>query len=183
MNMDFKKVFNTIFTELNNNKINYALMGGIALGFLGSDRITKDIDILVDVNDREKIKNILSKNFYNLFYESENVLQFISDLKIFGELDIIIAKNKYTKNMLKRARIIQINNNIKLYLLQPEDIIGLKLQAIKNDSERYNKDIEDIIFIKENYKLDKNIIKEYCKILNMDKICKNIFKEYYNGNN
>lgn len=181
--MDFKKVFKTIFTELNNNKIRYALIGGIALGLLGSDRVTKDIDILVDNKDKEKIKNILNKNFYNLFYESENVLQFVSDLKIFGEFDIIIAKNKYTKNMLKRAKIIQINNSIKLYLLQPEDIIGLKLQAIKNAPERYNKDIEDIIFIKKNYRLDENIILEYCEVLNMDKICKNIFKEYYNGNN
>ena len=84
--MDFEIVLKSIIRDFINNGIRYALIGGYALGILGISRNTFDLDFLVDKRDKNKIKNILSNYQYEIKYESENVIQFVSILKVFGRL-------------------------------------------------------------------------------------------------
>jgi hypothetical protein len=58
--------------------------------------------------------------------------------------------------MLQRAVEKEVFAAIKIKTLIPEDIIGLKLQAIKNNPKRQHGEIEDIIFLTENYKNEIN---------------------------
>ena len=64
--MDFELVLKSIIRDFNNNSIRYALIGGYALGILGISRNTFDLDFLVNRDDREKLKSILSKYQYEI---------------------------------------------------------------------------------------------------------------------
>ncbi|MBP7552203.1 MAG: hypothetical protein KA885_02160 [Spirochaetes bacterium] len=179
--MDFKQTLLLVINEMNNQKVDYGLIGGFALGLYGVDRSTSDLDFMINFKDIDKIKEILLENGFELLFFSDNVLQFVSPIKDFGEIDIIVAKREVSINMLKSAIEKNIlGNSVSVKILLPEDIIGLKLQAIKNDSSRESIDRSDIKYLLENILLDINKIKNYAKILNMSDYFDKIFSELNN---
>ena len=181
--MDFKQVLSLFIIDLNNHKIDYGLIGGFAMGLLGLNRSTVDLDFLINIDDISKVKNFLINIGYELLYESENVLQFVSPLSDFGEIDIIVAKREISLTMLKNIQKFTIlNNSVEINVLSPEDIIGLKLQAIKNDKEREVIDLNDIKFLIKNHRLNLDKIKEYAKILNMKSYIDTIIVDVHNEN-
>ena len=81
--------------------------------------------------------------------------------------------------MLKRAKPYNIEKNINIPSIVPEDIIGLKLQAMTNDSSRFTRDLADIEWIMGHYwgKLNMDLIEEYFKIFSFqDELSKIIAK-------
>ncbi len=181
--MDFKQVLSLLIIDLNNHKIDYGLIGGFAMGLLGLNRSTVDLDFLINIDDISKVKNFLINIGYELLYESENVLQFVSPLSDFGEIDIIVAKREISLTMLKNIQKFTIlNNSVEINVLSPEDIIGLKLQAIKNDKEREVIDLNDIKFLIKNHRLNLDKIKKYAKILNMKSYFDTILEDVHNEN-
>lgn len=176
--MDFKQTLLLIINELNNSRIDYGLIGGFAMGLFGIDRATTDLDFLINIKDIDKIKKIFLENGYELLFYSDNVLQFVSPIKDFGEIDIIIAKREISLNMLKNTiEKTILENSINIKILMPEDIIGLKLQAIKNDKEREAIDRNDIKYLMKNFSLDNDRIKKYADLLNMDQYFEKILLE------
>lgn len=179
--MDFRQVLLLIIKELNDQKVEYGLIGGFAMGLFGLNRSTIDLDFLINIDKITQVKNFLIKNGYDLYHESENVLQFVSPLSDFGEIDIIIAKREISLNMLKKVKKFSIlNNSIEINVLSPEDIIGLKLQAIKNDKDRELIDLNDIKFLIKNHKINSEIVIEYADILNMRNYLDNIIMDVQN---
>ena len=182
--MDFKQTLMLIINELNTSQIDYGLIGGFAMGLFGIDRATTDLDFLINVKDIDKIKHILLTNGYELLFYSENVLQFVSPIKDFGEIDILIAKREVSLDMLKNTiKKSILDDSIDIKILTPEDIIGLKLQAIKNDKDRESVDRNDIKYLMKNFRLNNSRIKKYADLLNMKEYLENIELEMENERN
>lgn len=60
----------TFFGELNKYKVNYAIVGGLAVNFHGYQRFTKDIDLLVSLKEAELkqlVKCLKSLNFKPIY--------------------------------------------------------------------------------------------------------------------
>ncbi|MFO7554872.1 MAG: nucleotidyltransferase family protein [Desulfobacterales bacterium] len=57
--MNVFEEFNRIVLELEKQKVRYALVGGVAMAFYSEPRFTRDIDILVDIDDFDKAKGLL----------------------------------------------------------------------------------------------------------------------------
>jgi len=79
--------------------------------------------------------------------------------------------------MLKRAIEIDIlEGSLKIKVLKPEDLIGLKFQAIKNNPLREQTDIEDIKALLSILRgnLDWSEIEEYAKTFDMMDVYKKI---------
>ena len=169
--MDFNKTLNSLIKEFNKQKINFAIIGGFAVGLWGFIRNTMDLDILVDKNDLEKLDNIMQKLFYKKVFSSENVSQYVSDIAILGEIDFIHAFRFYSTRALKRAKKRKAGN-IYVKIAAIEDIIGFKLQAMANNKERQEKELLDIKeLIKINrQKIDWSLLKEYFSLFNREKL-------------
>ncbi|MEW6087696.1 MAG: nucleotidyl transferase AbiEii/AbiGii toxin family protein [bacterium] len=150
--MDFKLVLEKLLMGFKKENVRYALIGGLALGAWGVTRSTVDIDFLVLFEDMDKVDRIMNKLGYSVRYKSENVSQYISPLKIFGEIDFLHAFRKIAVSMLQRAEERKMfNETIPVKVLKIEDLIGLKVQAIANNESRKNMDLSDIeSLIKEN---------------------------------
>lgn len=103
----------------------------------GYHRATVDVDFLADGSAREEIKTVLAKRGFDLIHESNEVLQFTGT----GLLDVLLANRPLSREMLKRA---QENTQLGVYVIRPEDIIGLKIQAYRNDAGRELQDKADI---------------------------------------
>ncbi len=81
--------------------------------------------------------------------------------------------------MLERAEKKKVFRELDINVLKPEDLIGLKLQAIKNNPSRKVREMEDILFLVRTYRndIDWSIIEEYAKILDMLELYQEILKE------
>jgi len=122
---------------LKNQNIAHALIGEFALAVYGYHRATVDIEIIADGAKKEIIKHQFVQQGFLLRYESEEVLQFSGP----GLIDIILANRPLSQEMLKQA--IE-SKELGVSVLRAEDLIGLKIQAYKNDPSRMHQDKADI---------------------------------------
>ena len=144
-----------ILKDLN---IDHALIGGLALGNLGVHRATVDVDLLVDGDEKNKIPSAFESKGYKLQVETEEVMHFSGDIAI----DLLLANRTPTKKMLERASYIE---EMDVKCLKAEDIIGLKIQAYRNNPKRELQDKADIVAIlQRNKSVDWDLIKYYADI-------------------
>ncbi|MEX2231962.1 MAG: DUF6036 family nucleotidyltransferase [Cyclobacteriaceae bacterium] len=162
-----------IVTALNERKIPYMLSGSLAMSAYTIPRMTRDIDIVIDldVNDIETFLQIFSPNFY--FHrpgiEEEirrrgmfNVIDHRSGYKI----DFVVKKNTpYRKVEFERKRQAVIFG-FETWLVSAEDLILSKLIWIQELQSE--KQIEDIKNLFENSTLDLSYIKRWIKELNLE---------------
>ena len=142
--MDFHLVSSTLLKEFDECRIRYAVIGGFALGLWEVTRATVDMDFLLLVDDMPQAESILTKLSYRQTFKSENVVQFVSDLAPYGQVNILIAFRKISRAMLERRVPKSIGDDVQTYTLPPEDLIGLKLQAMVNDPSREDRENADI---------------------------------------
>ncbi len=168
--MNFEHVFSILVTEFDQQQVSYALIGGFALGLYGVPRATVDLDFLIRREDIGKVDAILRGLAYERRYVSDNVSQYVSPLTIYGEIDILHAFRPPSLVMLDRARSHQLfNGRLSAKVAMPEDLIGLKVQALANNPERMAKDFSDICALVDELcpALDWAIISSYFALFNL----------------
>jgi hypothetical protein len=151
------------------------------MGALGILRSTMDLDFLVDARDLLKIEKILKQYDYECIFKTENVSQYVSDIKIFGTIDFIHAFRKISLVMIKRSKYLPVfDGKLNIRVVIPEDIIGLKLQALVNDPTRTNREYADIEAIMTDNKepLDWNLIEEYFSLFEQQEKYEEIKGQY-----
>lgn len=167
--MNLKEVLKILIARFHEQKIDFILSGGLALSTMNIFRFTKDIDFLVLEESRTSIHEIMTDLGYELQdFSSDEIISYLSPVKVFGQVDFLLARRKYTKAMMRRAAEKEIfDGEYKVKTLLPEDLIGLKIQAIYNDPEnRYLIDAPDIqrLLTLHKDKMDMEIVREYFKI-------------------
>ena len=157
-------------------------MGGFALGLWGYGRATADVDFLAHRDDMDKVDAVMKSLGYECLYKSDNVSQYLSDLKIFGEVDFIHAFRATSLAMLETAEEKMVfNGDLKIRVLKPESLIAFKLQAVKNNPSRTSVDLQDIKKLAEINKrdMDCGLIDRYAELLNMEEVWHEIKKEVF----
>lgn len=180
--MDFAATLKLIIKDFNKYNITYGVIGGFALGALGVARATIDLDFLVLKDDYPKVDKIMKTLGYECRYLSENVAQYVSGVKIFGEIDFLFAFREISSKMLQRAVEKEVfSGEIKIKVLKPEDIIGLKLQALVNDTSRTSKEYADIEALMDYYRetLDWAIIQEFFELFDLTKKFNELKKRFF----
>jgi hypothetical protein len=175
--MDFRIVTEKLITAFRKEDVRYAFMGGYALGLWGVGRTTVDIDLLINLDDLNKVDDIMLKLGYECKHRSENVSQYVSSLKIMGEVDFLHAFRDASLEMIGRAEEKEIFGGVlKIKVARPEDLIGLKLQALKNNPSRSQTDMADIESLMSIHgkNLDWSLIEEYFKLFNMGDVYKKL---------
>jgi hypothetical protein len=182
--MDFKLVFENLLTGFDKYNVRYGLIGGFALGLYGVSRSTMDLDFLVHLDDLPKIDNIMQELGYERSFRSENVSQFISPLKVFGEIDFIHAFRETSLKMLQRAEDKKIFDTLSIKVLKLEDIIGFKIQAIANDPARRPLDLSDIESLMALYRssIDWNTLDGYFAMFKMTELFIELRRKFSNDN-
>ena len=158
--MNLKATLKLAHSLLDQNNIDHALIGGLALACYGSTRATIDVDLLIHEEHKEKIKELFGKNGFNLVNETQEALQFAG----IGYVDVLLARRPISQKMLYNANT---QGPEGIHFLKTEDLIGLKIQAYVNDPSRELQDKADIQFLIEVVKdLDWEKIKSYADLFN-----------------
>jgi len=178
--VDFQLVLEKLTKTFEEKDIHYALIGGFALGLWGVPRSTVDIDLLIDRSDLDKLDSAMAALLYECKYRTDNVSQFVAPVEKLGEVDCLHAFREASKEILERAELREIfDESVKIRVARPEDLVGLKLQAISNDPSRMaidRDDIEKLLQINRD-QVDWELVKHYFSLFEMNELYTEICKE------
>jgi predicted nucleotidyltransferase len=134
-------------SELEKQEVRYALVGGVAMAFYTEPRFTRDIDLLVDSDDFERMKRILEKDgyfgsaspwtFQNVAIELHRFLKVAKDQDEML-IDILVAKDEEVRKIIRNAVEAESEEG-RVMLANKNDLIWLKRTR---DSKQDQADIE-----------------------------------------
>ena len=178
--MDELAVLKVVVNRLESASICYMITGSIAANFYATPRLTRDIDIVIDVegNEADKLFSLFSKDFYVEIGLIKNALQ---DRQMFNiihneaivKVDFIIRKDdEYRRIEFGRRRSIDFEG-LRIDITSPEDLILSKLSWAKDSfSEMQIRDAKNLM--KTVPDLDMDYIKEWVPRLGLQEIYKKV---------
>jgi hypothetical protein len=158
-------LYEEILREFEKQKVKYVIVGGIAFNLLGGYRNTLDMDILVELTDKNlfKIVNILKKAGYHVkqpvdpimiadretrkdWIENKNMkaFNFYKGEKTYEEVDIIIDSPVDFKEAIKDAIETRLSG-LTLKVISPGKFIKMKKSSGRDKDLR---DIEELKLIR-----------------------------------
>src|SRR4030042_6401844 len=157
---------------LEDQGIEYMLIGGVAVGIWGEPRATVDIDFLVAIglDDFDTLKHKLIKSSRFVFmHEKPMIFGKITFLRATMKsntditVDFLFADDEFKNTALQRKELIQVND-FSLYISSPEDLIILKLLSGR---EQDRLDAEKILKIQKD-NLDQEYIRHWTERLGLE---------------
>ncbi len=154
-------LYEEILREFQKQKVKYVLIGGIAFNFLGGYRNTLDLDILVEMSDKNlfKIVNILKKAGYHVkqpvdpimiadkktrydWIKNKNMkaFNFYKNENSYEEVDIVIDSPVDFKEAIRDAVRVKVSG-LSLKVISPRKFIKMKKYSGR---DKDLKDIEEI---------------------------------------
>lgn len=170
--------YKRIITFLNKQKINYLVIGGIAVSVIGEPRETVDIDFCVFIKKGD-IETFLEKAQRNGYIVDKK--EMLKNAKLTGsfnvrdgkvQIDFLISSHELEKSALNRKIEIEMHG-VKAYYPTPEDLILFKIVP-----GRFQ-DLADIESIAKRYsgKLDEKYLLNWAKKLSDEAEDMRIYKE------
>lgn len=146
-------------------KIPYAITGGFAISVWGRPRSTADIDIIVEMVEKniKPLINRVAAISKNIYADENMVRDALTHKSEFNFIDpdmgfkidfFVLDSNLYNKLKIKRAILRDVFGVTKAYFVSPEDLILGKLLWSKNSNSWKQK--EDIKTVLRNSKIKLN---------------------------
>lgn len=166
---DFVNLFKKVIGLLLREKIEYAIIGGIAQDVWGRPRKTLDIDIVLMLgpDQYEDFLNIASR--YKLAFVWDKALKQLHNMGMcrlrYGRyhVDFIMGYSDFEQEVFNRKRKVKIFEQ-EVWIASPEDVILYKLLSAR---EIDMADIHNIVK-SQRTKLDKKYLRERAKIMQKD---------------
>ncbi|MBI2017672.1 nucleotidyl transferase AbiEii/AbiGii toxin family protein [Candidatus Daviesbacteria bacterium] len=150
--MDPHHLLVKIVKILNSLKIPYLVTGGVAIYVWGRPRFTADIDLVVELQEKD-VKKLVQTLIKEGYVDEDAVREAITNQGEFNFIDQeegikvdfwILKKDEFDKSKFKR-RIAKKVLNQNIYFISPEDLILVKLLWFKES--RSFRHLEDILSI------------------------------------
>lgn len=174
------EVLKIVVKRLESAGVPYMITGSIAANFYTTPRMTRDIDIVIEIgeNNIEALFSLFSDDFY---IDKDSIRNAICNKQIFNiihkegvvKIDFIIRKDKkYSKIEFSRKRSI-VFEELKINITSPEDLILSKLFWAKDTlSEMQIRDVRNLM--KTVPDLDIKYIENWIKELELEAIYRKV---------
>ncbi len=180
--IDELEVLRIVINRLESAGLRYMVTGSIAANFYTIPRMTRDIDIVIELQeeDIQKFHSLFSSNFY---VEQESIKNALNERGSFNiihtegivKVDFIVRKEtEYRRLEFERRRTIEFEG-LSLYVTSPEDLVLSKLDWAKESlSETQLRDVENLL--KTVSDLDMDYIKRWVKRLELEEVYRKVRK-------
>lgn len=170
------EILKKVCFKLEAAKIPYMLTGSFAANFYALPRMTRDIDIVIEIlnTDLEKFLQVFKDEFY---VDGEDILDAIEHQGMFNiihnstvfKVDFIIRKDTtYRTIEFQRRYRVQLGEN-EIWIVSPEDLIISKLFWAQDSlSQMQINDVKNLIKSLKN--LDKVYMHKWIETLNLKSI-------------
>ncbi|MBU6172957.1 MAG: hypothetical protein KGQ60_04100 [Planctomycetes bacterium] len=174
--------------SLNKNRINYVMMGGLAVRALAIPRPTNDVDITIDCSALEleswlkgwdsatiQVPEIYLTGWLDRVADMPLVkLKAHFDKEHAVDLDIFVCETEFQRSMMSRRIQAQIDEDQSVWIASTEDLILLKLIA---NRPRDWIDIADVLFVQGS--IDETYLERWANLLGVrDRLQKALAKDH-----
>ena len=169
---DELNVLEIVVTRLHQADIPYMVSGSIAGNFYGHPRMTRDIDIIVELAlaDVPKVYRLFESDFYVdeamireaiNYYDMFNIIHNETMIKV----DFIIRKDTpYRRLEFSRRRLMQIDD-FEVFVVSLEDLILSKLYWAKDSQSEMQLNDVKILICENRNQLDENYLDKWANQL------------------
>jgi len=159
--------------RLRQARIDYALIGGVAVNIHGHVRATRDLDVMVLVEDNDALHDQLQALGYEAIDRRDDMSSYVRKL---DRLDVIFARRPINRALLERSASVEYGG-MRLPAIPVEGLIGLKVQAMSDDPRRID-DLADIIELMRIHRgsLDLEETRSYFKLFDREKVLDEILR-------
>jgi hypothetical protein len=174
------EVLKEVARRLDGTGIAYMITGSTAANFYAVPRMTRDIDIVVELSERDIGKFILAfeKDHY---LEPETVREAVKNKGMFNlihdqyiiKVDFVVRKDTpYRRREFSRKKRISVDGE-NLYIVAPEDLILSKLVWAKDSkSEIQLRDVQNLLQSVKG--LDRRYLARWGKQLGVDSLYRGV---------
>lgn len=167
------EILKQVCGKLDNAGIAYMLTGSFAANFYATPRMTRDIDIIIEIqkDDVDKVFRCFQKDFYidrdaiNEAIKYQDMFNIIHNELAF-KIDFIIRKDvEYRRTEFQRKKRVPLDDT-EIWIVSPEDLIISKLYWAKDSlSEMQLKDVKNLLLSMRE--LDSQYILDWIDKLNL----------------
>ncbi len=171
--MHIEKLLSEVVQMLESLRIPYLLTGSLAYNIYSLPRSTRDIDIIIEIQEKD-IKKFLNAIEGTYYYSEDTINEEIKRKGMFNlihfessyKIDFIVRSDDvFEISKFKRRKPIDFNG-LLVYLVTIEDLIISKLRWIQQlESELHKRDVEALLL---NPAVDKGYVKQWCERLNLN---------------
>jgi len=143
------EVLKDVTNKLDSINVNYMLTGSLAMMYYGVPRMTRDLDVVIELKDSD-IDTMVSVFTESYYIDNEMIRQSVRSQSMFNvihteyvlKVDFIIKKrDEYREHEFSRRKLVFIDG-VRVYVVSKEDLILSKLVWLKEgDSEVQVQDI------------------------------------------
>jgi len=152
--MDQKNPFQIVSDACQQTGVAVLLVGGHALGAYGHQRLTQDVDFLIDERDLQKLKTALLEKEYPEALQSPVVSRLGNPDKGDVLIDLMPIDSETFRKMRAEAKE-EIYFDRKFLVPKLEHLIAMKLHALRQQFEkRKTKDLPDVAELVKRNKID-----------------------------
>jgi len=167
------EVLKIVCSKLDQQKIPYMITGSFAANFYAIPRMTRDLDIVIEIKDFD-IKKLLSVFGSEFYIDRDSISEAIKHQGMFNiihnetifKIDFIVRKDTKYREIEFQRKVQMPIDETHVWIVSPEDLVISKLDWGKDSaSEMQIKDVKNLI---DSYvDLDKEYIKYWVTELNL----------------
>jgi hypothetical protein len=170
------EVIREVAQRLDEARLAYVISGSIAANYYTEPRMTRDIDIVVEMRpaDVERFSRLFKDKF---FVDEEAIAREVQNRGMFNlihnqyvvKIDFILRKDSgWQEAMFKRRREVMLGR-VPVWLITPEDLIIAKLSWAKDSqSELQLKDVRNLL--RSVGSLDQYYVNEWVSSLGLENV-------------
>jgi hypothetical protein len=153
--------------------VGYAAIGGLAVNAYGFVRATRDIDLMVLVEDAQIVRAIAVDLGYSVLDEGKEIASYVRGPQRF---DVMHAQRSISRDLIARAHPIGLGD-LQIPVVPVEGLIGLKVQAY-NDNPRRLQDVMDMIelFRINGAALNMDEVRSYFRLFDRERLLDDILR-------
>jgi len=138
------EVFKAIAREASRRRLEFLVIGGLAVNFYGYSRDTADLDLLVQKDTQPDWCELFASLGYSLDRDAETFLQFAPPSQADWPVDLMLVKEPTFTPMFRASQQVEMYG-VLLRIPSLEHLVALKLHALKyTRAHRFLKDFQDV---------------------------------------
>lgn len=159
--VQFDQVLKTFARFLEESRIRYALIGGLAMQAWGYSRFTRDIDFVADRAGRDRVVSFAQSQGYETLYLSEGYSNHLHPDPRFGRVDFMYVDEETADKLFPLAVVKPILGDVEAPVPTPEHLAAMKAISMKNSPQRVLIDSPDVQFLLSLPGVDREQIRDY----------------------
>ena len=162
-----------VATALREAGIRHLLIGGVAVNIHGYLRATRDLDLMLLIEDADVAHALFTRLGYETLERRPDLASYVRGT---ARLDVIYARRPISRGLLERPQEAEFEG-LKLPVISLEGLLGLKIQAFSDDKRRLG-DLKDMIeLVKARHNdLDLDEVRSYFRLFDQERVLDDILR-------